>query len=363
MPQKTGTYTDSRDQLIMALEYSLLGWYHTLYKGSKHSSADLLQLLNYLREREWNLKYGESQNVNRSVSETSLKGYRIRLKEEFQFYVNFQSGYTEYGRDLNREEKIKHILPLASYYLHTILPSHSDEALLLLLKNISVRQEDGSAEPADPLLALYYICAFRYAAFCGITVDIVYREIMGKQVSSRRLVPLAVVWRSPYINLIARDTKDKKIKQFVISSVLSLSSDLWSKFFLAMTGEAGIREEFSYETYKKDPEYRFLRSIRKYTFRMTGYTFHHFRHSQNMEWELSEKISETNHIVTIISDDWRNMLFLLFNYGNYIKLLNEEVIQKGSAQAEGDYPLECLKAKLPLLCAFRRQINEHLGDP
>ena len=357
MNLKQSVNTDSREQLTRALEYSILGWHHTIHRGEKHSSTDLLHLLNFLRGVELQKSRGETKNSEKPIAEGSMKTYRNRLKEEFGFYTNFQSGYTEYGEDLNRNEKIKKLLPMASYYFHAILPSHSDEALLLLLKNISEKKGDGSVAPADPLLALYYIVAFRFAALCGLPVDLVYREIMGKEESSRRVIPLAVVWRAPYINLIARDKKDGKIKQFVMSSILSITSNLWSDFFKILTGDQVERENFDYESYKDDPEYRFLRSIRKYTFRMTGFTFHHFRHSYNLDWELVEDRSATEQIVSITSDDWRAMVNLLFNYESFIELIGEEILQEGDEKAPGDMPRECIDKELPLLCALQKQIR------
>lgn len=362
MKRKASSNIDTREQLIRALEYSILGWHHTIYSGNVHNSSDLLDLLNFFRRLELGLESGPAKNEEKSIGETSMKGYRNRLKEEFQFYVNFQSGFADFGASLTRTEKVKRILPLASYYLHGVLPSHSDEGLLLLLKNISTKDPLKGTVPADPLLALYYVIAFRMASLCGITVDFVYREVMGKTESSRRVVPLAVVWRAPYINLIARDKKDGKIKQFVMSSILSIKSDLWSDFFKVLTGKTIERESFDYEAYKKDPEYHFLRSIKKYTFRMTGHTFHHFRHSWNLNWELIEEKSHTEHIVSITSDDWRMMMNLLFNYGFYIELIEEVQIQKGSGNTSGDLPVPCRKKPLPLLCAFESQIQAIFPD-
>jgi len=333
MPQKNHSNSDSREQLIRAIEYSVIGWHRTLLSGHKHSSTDLLALINFLRNIDLALPASLYESDDRGISETSIKGYRTRLKDAFQFYVNFQSGYVDYGEDLSREDKIKRILPVASYYLHTMLPSHSDEALLLLLKNVSIKSA-GTIRLCDPLLALYYIIGFRYAALCGISVDIIYRPLMGSEESLRRVVPLAVVWRAPYINLIARDKKDGKIKQFVMSSILAVTSDLWRDFFKVLTGEVIEREEFDYETYKKDPEYRFLRSIHRYTFRMKGYTFHHFRHTWNLNWELVEERSPTDHIVSITTDDRYTMMMLLYNYNHYIELQGEELIQKGDASID-----------------------------
>jgi hypothetical protein len=360
MIQNSGGKIDSREQLTHAIEFSIMGWYHLIHKPSDNRSVpDLLHLMNFL----WNLQKNPDMDLRnlteKRVSDTSMKNYRARLKDEFRFFVDFQGGYADYQEDLQREKKIKRLVPLISWYLHYVLPSHSDDSLLLLLKNISEKNSENKTVPADPLLAFYYLIAFQHAARCGIPVDIVYREIMGGSETSRRVTPLAAIWRAPYMNLIAKDKKDGKIKQFVLSSVISLTSDLWKDFFKVLTGEPVERETFDYESYKNDPEYSFLRTVKKYTFRMNGHTFYHFRHSWNTEWQLIEEKSATEHIVSITSDDWRKMMLLLFDYGSFIELINEETIQEGEVYGPDSIHSDCSSEKLPLLCAYRKRLGEY----
>jgi hypothetical protein len=295
---------DRRAQLVSAIEYSVIGWYHLIHKKSQGRRADeLINIINDLLIIEEGIPEEDSKMDSlKRISATSMKNYRNHLKDEFGLYIDFQKECAHFNKKgciklqadnpENTADLLRALRPVASYYLHSVLPSHSDEAAQILLKNISELNEEGKVVSASPLLALYYIIAFRHAARCGIQTEFKYREIMGRETTSRRVIPLAVVRRAPYINLIAKDKKDNKIKQFVLSSIQSLSTDLWDKWITLASGTAE-REPFDYEAYKKDPEYRFLRSIKSYTFKMTGFTFYHFRFSWNLDWELIQEIAPT----------------------------------------------------------------------
>ncbi|MBU44092.1 MAG: hypothetical protein CMN76_12795 [Spirochaetaceae bacterium] len=351
---------DFQQQLLLAIEYTVIGWYHFIHRpGSKSASmSDLLDLAVFTWKAHEHPDLPLSELPEKSISETSIKGYRSALAETFQIQFDFQSKYVDFFSS-DPAVQLQRLRVLTGYYLNTRLRVFCDDALCLLLTNL---QEEGPGEDpefrrAPGLLALYYIIVFHAAARMGIPLDLRYRPVMSREVTDRRLVPLSVVHRSPYLDLVARDKKDNRIKQFPISSIVSLKSHFWTEAFKAMAGQAG-REPFDYESYKKDPEYRFLRPLRRYRFRMTGYTFNHFSQSHRKEWTLVEKESPTSYVLDIVDDDWRSMLALLFEYGKFIQLLEEESLQPNAIEGSNSLPRECEQEKFPLLCAFRKRVEE-----
>lgn len=363
---------DVQKQLILAIEYTIMGWYHFIYRRSESTGRSLSQLHD-LSVFLWNAADHPAipieQLPERTVSETSIKTYRSRLSETFNISFDFQSGYVDYHTNLE-SERLKRVQMLTGYYLNVKLRVFSDDALYLLLTNMRDElhpEHVGSSRvlrslqmppDAPPLLSLYYIVVFQAAARLGLSLDLRYRTIMGRETTDRRLLPLAVVHRSPYINLVARDQGDHRIKQFPVSSILALRTDFWSRAFGAITGTED-REPFDYESYKADPEYRFLRPMRRYRFRMMGHTFYHFCHSHRRDWTLVAEESPTSYVVDILDEDWRGMMALLFEYGKYIQLIEEETVQEADPDQKGDsIPDECLQNAFPLLCALGRRVEE-----
>lgn len=372
---------DFQQQLILGIEYTVIGWYHFIYRNEAghRTLAQLQDLVVFLWNAGFHPDVALEDLPEKSISETSMKSYRSRLSETFNISFDFQSRYVDFqtADDSIRQERLR---MLTGYYLNARMRVFSDDALFLLLTNIrdetlakSERTEgvlqdaagrgaiptEGLPPRAPGLLALYYIVIFQAAARLGLPLDVRYRHLMGRETSARRLLPLAVVNRSPYINLVARDKGDGRIKQFPISSIVSLQSDFWAEAYRAMLGEARDRTPFDYDVYKQDPEYRFLRALRRYRFRMMGYTFYHFCHSHRRDWSLVQEESSTSYVVDIVDDDWRGMLSLLFEYGKYIELVEEEELVESPESVQADrMPPECKDEPLPLLCAFRKRVEE-----
>lgn len=297
---RPGRHLDGQEQLIAGIEIIALASYYIAKKSKAMNWTDLARFVNELLFPMDDVK---------ALSDRQLQNYRSIVEDKYNLNANFAGGRVDGLDDLERMHRI------ASDYLRTFCRNYDDDALRKLLR---YRKDTDPITFPETLFLIFFL---RNAARFSLQIEMDFDKIMGKVVESRRVVPVAFVCRTGYLDLIAEDAKDKKIKQFMVSGIRRIKTD----FVQAFRRRPSQKKPFDPEKYKNTKEFHFQQEPVKVEIEMRGQSFKHFLQTYLYEYEV---IAKDAAVRLRITGSERDMLNLVFNYGPFCTVLGPATFLK-----------------------------------
>jgi len=343
------------EQIRHGIEQLAIAW---KYVHQNENRMKVKEFGNFIAELNYLNPDDPESAVPASDINRHFRNIRILVENKFDIMINLQQSQVTWNP--GREDKV---YPIVEYYLKSFGDNYDANAVHLLLKNISYTDSDETFYKKGqklPGLALYYLVVFNFAIKFRIPLRFNFRELMGTKTSERYVLPLSLACRNGYVDLIGVDLNEEKkpIKQFILSCIEGLGSDLYDEFQKAKKRGFNKPVEFDYDDYKKTAEYHFQRPMHEYTVQMFAHTYNHFCHSYLIDHEIVEKKNDYDITVKFKNSDWRTVSQILMNYAGYISLKDEKEISS-EINIEGSpkdkLPENCGKKEFPLMCRIRNQ--------
>ena len=293
MPTKVHLSAD--EQITRGIEQLALGWNFINNPQNAKKKVPIDSIMDLIIRA---YSYYSEDKKSQEKAIRSFRNYREKLEEPpFKIKMDFQKKIIQ-----NYKGKEKVIEDLCAVYLEKYAEDYS---YLLLDKFLKIVKSDGKLENA-----LYYFVFFNLAARLGIKVEFTYDNILdGSKKSKRRVIPIALTCRHPYINLVAKDLKDNQYKHFILSCIEEIHTDILEVYKY----QDNEKLEVNLKEFKETKEYRFNRKVETYTIQLNKKYLKHFRHVYFPEFK---KISEANEfiILEVSTWDYRSLFQALFNY-------------------------------------------------
>jgi hypothetical protein len=256
MPTKTNLSTES--QTTRGIEQLVLGWQFISNPENEKKKVPIDLMINILEESYNDLP--ERQENETDYLDRRYRNYREKLSEKpFYIKIDFQKKIIQNFK--GNEENIR---LLSKIYLENYSEDYSDYILDNYLK---VQKENGLLE-----YSLFVIVFFNLASRLGLTVEMTYDNILDSSKKRRRRIrPIGVSCRRPYLNLIAQDCNDKIYKHFVLSCITEIHTDIF---------------EFANDSERKrtNLDLKYFRRFKRLSF---------WKGIRNIQNSIKEKISET----------------------------------------------------------------------
>jgi predicted DNA-binding transcriptional regulator YafY len=165
--------------------------------------------------------------------------------------------------------------------------------------------------------SLFVIVFFNLASRLGLTVEMTYDNILDSSKKRRRRIrPIGVSCRRPYLNLIAQDCNDKIYKHFVLSCITEIHTDI---FEFANDSERK-RTNLDLKYFRNSKDYRFGKEYIAYRIELKKKFLRHFRNVYFPEFEIIEESSDAV-ILEVTTWDYRYFYNAIFNYREHCLLL------------------------------------------
>ncbi len=330
MPQrrKPGkTNLSSHEQMQIGLEYAALAYeYHLKRRGKsdQKSLGDVVGLMDDLRKTDY-LKESPDGQGKRSASggpkdaeamddpvSYDDRKYRNYLKKLTKivpgFAADFQRAVVQKFSDARSQKAF------VSFYLKELCFSYNDEALELYLRNLK-----------EPTEGLFRAVILKYSIVHKLRVILRYASLDGRRVTRREILPLSIAARRQYLDLIALDLDangGRIIKQFAMSGIQSIESDLYSSFYDPGRTENPV--PFDLESYdQNDPAARFGRNKTKFRLRLHDHRLEHFRQSYALDYRVLSREGGDSEI-EVTTHDHRLLYSIVFDYGEACELLSPD---------------------------------------
>ncbi|MBP6738653.1 MAG: WYL domain-containing protein [Leptospiraceae bacterium] len=301
MPPKTNLSTES--QITRGIEQLVLGWQFISNPESQKKKIPIDLMINILEESYNDLS--ERQENETDYLDRRYRNYREKLGEK-PFYIKIDLQKKIIKNLKGNEENIRR---LAKIYLENYSEDYSDYILDNYLK---VQKENRLLE-----YSLFVIVFFNLASRLGLTVEMTYDNILDSSKKRRRRIrPIGVSCRRPYLNLIAQDCNDKIYKHFVLSCITEIHTDI---FEFANDSERK-RTNLDLKYFRNSKDYRFGKEYIAYRIELKKKFLRHFRNVYFPEFEIIEESSDAV-ILEVTTWDYRYFYNAIFNYREHCLLL------------------------------------------
>jgi hypothetical protein len=290
-------------QTIRGIEQLALGWQFISNPVNEKKKVPIELMINILEEAYNDLS--ESEENGTDYLDRRYRNYREKLSEKpFYIKVDFQKKIIQ-----NFKGKEENIRLLSKIYLENYSEDYSDYILDNYLK---VQKENGLLE-----YSLFVIVFFNLASRLGLTVEMTYDNILDSSKKRRRRIrPIGVSCRRPYLNLIAQDCNDKIYKHFVLSCITEIHTDI---FQFANDSERK-RTNLDLKYFRRSKDYRFGKEYVTYRLALTKKFLRHFRNVYFPEFQTIEENTDTV-ILEVTTWDYRYFYNAIFNYREHCLLL------------------------------------------
>jgi len=301
MPPKTNLSTES--QTTRGIEQLALGWQFISNPESEKKKVPIDLIINILEEAYNDLPEREENETD--YLDRRYRNYREKLSEKpFYIKIDFQKKIIQNFK--GNEENIR---LLSKIYLENYSEDYSDYILDNYLK---VQKENRLLE-----YSLFVIVFFNLASRLGLTVEMTYDNILDSSKKRRRRIrPIGVSCRRPYLNLIAQDCNDKIYKHFVLSCITEIHTDI---FEFANDSERK-RTNLDLKYFRNSKDYRFGKEYIAYRIELKKKFLRHFRNVYFPEFEIIEESSDAV-ILEVTTWDYRYFYNAIFNYREHCLLL------------------------------------------
>ncbi len=181
----------------------------------------------------------------------------------------------------------------------------------------------------DPGGIPYMLASINYGIRYRLPLDFTYHKMNSKKKDRRRVYPYAMTVRGDYLNVVAMDAADRRIKQFILSRITEFHTDIIDVFTRKEETAAPHLSPFDYDAYLQSEDGSFFRQKIRYTIELLAHSFDHFCHSYDFPYTVIEKKGTTKTVIELASVDFHGVYQMLFNYGQFCRLLGpEEAIQE-----------------------------------
>ncbi|HMW08641.1 MAG TPA: WYL domain-containing protein [Leptospiraceae bacterium] len=233
------------------------------------------------------------------------RNYREKLGEKpFFIKIDFQKKIIQNFK--GNEENVKR---LTKIYLENFAEDYSDYILDNYLK---VQKENGLLE-----YSLFLIVFFNLASRLGLKVEMTYDNILdSSKKRMRRIRPIGLSCRRPYLNLVAQDVNDKIYKHFVLSCITEIHTGI---FDFAKDSERK-RTNLDLKHFRNSKDYRFGRDYTTYRIELNKKYLKHFRNVYFPEFETIEENTDTV-ILEVTTWDYSYFFNAIFNYREHCLLV------------------------------------------
>ena len=301
MSTKVNLSTES--QITRGIEQLVLGWQFISNPESEKKKIPIDLMINILEESYNDLS--ERQENETDYLDRRYRNYREKLGEK-PFYIKIDLQKKIIQNLKGNEENIRR---LAKIYLENYSEDYSDYILDNYLK---VQKENRLLE-----YSLFVIVFFNLASRLGLTVEMTYDNILDSSKKRRRRIrPIGVSCRRPYLNLIAQDCNDKIYKHFVLSCITEIHTDI---FEFANDSERK-RTNLDLKYFRNSKDYRFGKEYIAYRIELKKKFLRHFRNVYFPEFEIIEESSDAV-ILEVTTWDYRYFYNAIFNYREHCLLL------------------------------------------
>jgi hypothetical protein len=301
MSTKVNLSTES--QITRGIEQLVLGWQFISNPESEKKKIPIDLMINILEESYNDLS--ERQENETDYLDRRYRNYREKLGEK-PFYIKIDLQKKIIQNLKGNEENIRR---LAKIYLENYSEDYSDYILDNYLK---VQKENRLLE-----YSLFVIVFFNLASRLGLTVEMTYDNILDSSKKRRRRIrPIGVSCRRPYLNLIAQDCNDKIYKHFVLSCIIEIHTDI---FEFANDSERK-RTNLDLKYFRNSKDYRFGKEYIAYRIELKKKFLRHFRNVYFPEFEIIEESSDAV-ILEVTTWDYRYFYNAIFNYREHCLLL------------------------------------------
>lgn len=293
----------AEEQLIFAMEELAIGRELIIKKKKRLSASALAGFICDLQSLE-----GETKRSKSSEPERTVRNYRKQFDAfNIPVSVDFQMKIID-----NYEDNFKVIKKICKLYLQRICINYDDGALTRFIKNIP-----------DIGDSLYYLVAIKYSILFGFPLEFEYQKLGSGELSRRIVIPYGIAVRGNFLNIVGRDHKDNRDKQFILSRFTNLYTDLYDSYKM-IKGKRITKKNFNYSEYLASSEGKFKRKPVKYRIKLLENSFDHFTHTYSFDYKIIEKESEENAVIEIESVDRIYIMMIIFSYGKKCKLLDPE---------------------------------------
>ena len=301
MPLKL--HLSTQEQITRGIEQLALGWQFISNPETEKKKVSIDLMINILEESYNDLS--ERQDNETDYLDRRYRNYREKLGEK-PFYIKIDLQKKIIQNLKGNEENIRR---LAKIYLENYSEDYSDYILDNYLK---VQKENRLLE-----YSLFVIVFFNLASRLGLTVEMTYDNILDSSKKRRRRIrPIGVSCRRPYLNLIAQDCNDKIYKHFVLSCITEIHTDI---FEFANDSERK-RTNLDLKYFRNSKDYRFGKEYIAYRIELKKKFLRHFRNVYFPEFEIIEESSDAV-ILEVTTWDYRYFYNAIFNYREHCLLL------------------------------------------
>lgn len=301
MLSKTNLSTES--QITRGIEQLALGWQFVSNPENEKKKVPIDLIINILEEAYNDLSERDENGTD--YLDRRYRNYREKLGEKpFFIKIDFQKKMIQNFK--GNEENIKR---LAKFYLENYAEDYSD---YILDNYFKVQKENGLLE-----YSLFVIVFLNLASRLGLTIEMTYDNILDSSKKRRRRIrPIGVSCRRPYLNLIAQDVNDKIYKHFVLSCITEIHTDI---FNFAKDSERK-RTNLDLKHFRNSKDYRFGKEYVTYRIQLKKKFLRHFRNMYFPEFETIEENAESV-ILEVTTWDYRYFYNTIFNYRDDCLLL------------------------------------------
>jgi hypothetical protein len=297
------TNLSSEEQTIRGIEQLALGWQFISNPENEKKKVPIDLMINILEEAYNDLS--ESKENETDYLDRRYRNYREKLgKKPFLIKIDFQKKILQ-----NFKENDGNIRRLAKIYLESYSEDYSDYILDNYLK---VQKGNRLSE-----YSLFAIVFFNLASRLGLTVEMTYDNILDSSKKRRRRIrPIGLSFRHPYLNVIAQDSNDKIYKHFILSCITEIHTNI---FDFSADSERK-RASLDLKNFRSSNDYRFGREYVTYKIQLNKKYLRHFRNVYFPEFEVIEENSDTV-ILEVTTWDYRYFFNAIFNYRERCLLL------------------------------------------
>lgn len=298
------SYPTNEEQISRGIEQLVLGWHFMEKSENKKKKIPIDTIINILEEAYNDLS--DSGENETDFLTRRYRNYKAKLEEK-PFLIKMDFKKKSIQNFIGNENAI---CELAKIYLE----AYSEEYSNYIVENYcEVQKQNGLLE-----YSLFSIVFFNLAARLGLTVEVTYDNLLDSHKKRRRrIIPIALSCRRPFINLIALDVNDKIHKHFVLNCFTEIHTDIF-EFFKDSDRK---RNNFNPKMFRSSKEYRFSKEFVTYKIELNKKYLRHIRTVYFPEFEILEETDEKV-ILEITTWDYRHFYNAIFNYRANCTLLS-----------------------------------------
>jgi len=297
------TYPSNQEQIARGLEQMILAWHFMEKKENAKKKIPIDTIINILEEAYNDLSdRGEKET---DFLDRRYRNYKAKLEEKpFAIKIDFKKKIIQ-----NFTGNENAIRDLAKIYLEAYAEEYSND---ITEKYCEVQKQNGLLE-----YSLFSIVFFHLASRLGLTVEVTYDNILDPHKKRRRrIIPIGLSCRRPFLNLIALDVNDKIYKHFVLNCVTEIHTDIF-EFFKDSDRK---RNHFNPKMFQNTKDYRFGKEYVTYKIELNKKYLRHIRTVYFPEFEIVDE-NENTVILEITTWDYRYFYNAIFNYREHCTLL------------------------------------------